>query len=66
MSEAVETVENNKEEFETVLPTPVGYRVLIAKRRVEEAFGGADLLKSVTNKDQEQVMSISGLVVDMS
>jgi len=65
MSEAVETVETNEEEFEAQLPTPVGYRVLIAMPVVEEAFEGTDLLKSVTTKHQEQVMSIIGLVVDM-
>ena len=65
MSEAVETVETNEEEFEAQLPTPVGYRVLIAMPVVEEAFEGTELLKSVTTKHQEQVMSIIGLVVDI-
>ena len=65
MSEAVETVKTNEEEFEAQLPTPVGYRVLIAMPVVEEAFEGTELLKSVTTKHQEQVMSIIGLVVDM-
>ena len=65
MSEAVETVETNEEEFEAQLPTPVGYRVLIAMPVVEEAFEGTDLLKSVTTKNHEQVMSIIGLVLDM-
>jgi len=65
MSEAVETVETNEEEFEAQLPTPVGYRVLVAMPKVEEAFEGSELLKSVTTKHQEQVMSIIGLVVDM-
>ena len=65
MSEAVETVETNEEEFEAQLPMPVGYRVLIAMPVVEEAFEGTELLKSVTTKHQEQVMSIIGLVVDM-
>jgi len=65
MSEAVETVETNEEEFEAQLPTPVGYRVLVAMPKVEEAFEGSELLKSVTTKHQEQVMSIIGLVVDI-
>ena len=65
MSEAVETVETNEEEFEAQLPKPVGYRVLVAMPKVEEAFEGSELLKSVTTKHQEQVMSIIGLVVDM-
>ena len=65
MSEAVETVETNEEEFEAQLPTPVGYRVLVAMPKVEEAFEGSELLKSVTTKHQVQVMSIIGLVVDI-
>jgi len=65
MNEAVETVETNEEEFEAQLPTPVGYRVLVAMPKVEEAFEGSELLKSVTTKHQEQVMSIIGLVVDI-
>ena len=65
MSEAVETVETNEEEFEAQVPTPVGYRVLVAMPKVEEAFEGSELLKSVTTKHQEQVMSIIGLVVDI-
>ena len=35
MSEAVETVETNEEEFEAQLPKPVGYRVLVAMPKVE-------------------------------
>ena len=65
MSEAVETVETNEEEFEAQLPTPVSYRVLVAMPKVEESFEGSELLKSVTTKHQEQVMSIIGLVVDI-
>ena len=42
-----------------------GYRVLVAMPKVEEAFEGSELLKSVTTKHQEQVMSIIGLVVDI-
>ena len=65
MSEAVETVETNEEEFEAQLPKPVGYRVLVAMPKVVEAFEGSELLKSVTTKHQEQVMSIIGLVIDV-
>ena len=54
-----------EEEFEAQIPVPVGYRVLIAMPHVEETFGGTDLLKSVTTKNHEQVMSIIGLVLDM-
>ena len=53
------------EEFEAQLPVPVGYKVLVAMPYVEDTFEGTDLLKSVTTKTHEQVMSIIGLVVDM-
>ncbi len=55
----------NEEEFEAQIPNPVGYKVLIAMPHVEETFEGTDLLKSVTTKTHEQVMSIIGLVLDM-
>ena len=54
-----------EEEFEAQLPVPVGYKVLVAMPQVEEAFEGTDLLKSVSTKNHEQVMSIIGLVLDM-
>ena len=54
-----------EEEFEAQLPVPVGYRVLVAMPQVEEAFEGTELLKSVTTKNHEQVMSIIGVVIDM-
>jgi len=65
MSEAVTAVEPTEDEFEAQLPMPVGYRVLIAMPVVEEAFEGSELLKSITTKNHEQVMSIIGLVLDM-
>ena len=54
-----------EEEFEAQIPVPVGYKVLVAMPHVEETFEGTDLLKSVTTKNHEQVMSIIGLVLDM-
>ena len=61
MSEAVDTVED----LDAQLPVPVGYRVLIALPQVEETFDGTNLLKTDTQRNQEHVMSIIGLVVDM-
>jgi len=65
MTEAIQAIEPTEEEFEAQLPMPVGYRVLIAMPVVEDEFEGTDLLKSVTTKNHEQVMSIIGLVLDM-
>jgi|TARA_R110000796_G_scaffold99330_7_gene207381 co-chaperonin GroES (HSP10) len=47
------------------LPTPVGYRVLIALPQVEETFGGTGLIKSTKTVHEEHIMSIIGLVVDL-
>ena len=55
----------SEEEVEAQLPVPVGYRVLIALPQVEETFDGTNLLKTDTQRNQEHVMSIIGLVVDM-
>ena len=53
------------EQLETMIPLPVGYRVLVALPQVEETFDGTELLKSSQTRTEEHVMSIIGLVVDM-
>ena len=58
-------VELTEEEVEAQLPTPVGYRVLVALPQVEETYGDTGLVKSTTTKNQEHIMSIIGLVLDM-
>lgn len=56
----------SEEEIEAQLPTPVGYRVLIALPQVEDTYGGdTGLVKATTTKQQEHIMSIIGLVLDM-
>jgi len=64
MTDAAQATDTD-EEFEEKLPVPVVYKVLVAMPYVEDTFEGTDLLKSVTTKTHEQVMSIIGLVVDM-
>lgn len=59
------TEAENTAEYEAQLPTPVGYRVLIALPQVEDKFEGTNILKTDTIKQQEHVMSIIGLVLDM-
>ena len=54
-----------EEELEAQLPKPVGYRVLIALPQVEEKFEGSELVKTSQIKQQEQVLSIIGAVIDM-
>ncbi len=65
MTDIAKAITTEEEVAEAQLPVPVGYRVLIALPQVEETFDGTDLLKTDTQKNQEHVMSIIGLVVDM-
>ena len=62
MSEAASITE---EQLEDMIPTPVGYRVLIALPQVEETFQDSALVKSSQTRHEEHVMSIIGLVVDV-
>ena len=65
MTDIAKAITTEEEVAEAQLPVPVGYRVLIALPQVEETFDGTDLLKTDTQKNQEHIMSIIGLVVDM-
>ena len=60
-----ESVEITDEELEAQLPTPVGYHLLVAMPEVEDTYDSTSILKSVTTKNHEAIMSIIGLVVDM-
>ena len=65
MTDAAEVIELSEAEFEAQLPKPVGYRLLIALPQVEETFEGSELVKTSQIKQQEQVLSIIGAVIDM-
>lgn len=52
------------EDFEAQLPTPVGYKLLIALPEVEKTFASG-ILKSEATLHQETVLSIVGLVLDI-
>jgi co-chaperonin GroES (HSP10) len=60
-----EPVEVTDEEFDAQLPTPVGYHLLVAMPEVEDTYADTSILKSITAKNHETIMSIIGLVVDM-
>ena len=53
------------QELEVQLPTPVGYRVLVALPEIEETYENTKVLKTNTEMRNEHIMSILGLVVDM-
>ena len=61
-----EPVEVTDEELEAQLPTPVGYHLLVAMPEVEDTYDSTSILKSVTTKNHEAIMSIIGLVLVIS
>ena len=61
----IEAVKITDEELEVQLPTPVGYRVLVAMPQVEETYENTKILKTNTEMHNEHIMSIIGLVLDM-
>tara|TARA_R110000822_G_scaffold1539_3_gene7101 strand:+ start:3473 stop:3850 length:378 start_codon:yes stop_codon:yes gene_type:complete len=60
-----QTVEISDADLELQLPTPVGYRILVALPQPEDTVAGTSILKTETAKTQDHIMSIIGLVVDM-
>jgi len=63
MIEAVEKLTD--QELEVQLPTPVGYRVLVAMPKIEETYENTKILKTTNEMHNEHIMSIIGLVLDM-
>jgi len=57
--------EITEEELENQLPTPVGYRVLVAMPEVEDTYGESGIIKSSKEVQMDTVMSTIGLVLDM-
>ncbi len=62
---AVPKQETTEEELEAQLPTPVGYRILVAMPQVEDTYGDSGILKSSREVHLDTVMSTIGLVLDM-
>tara|TARA_R110001583_G_scaffold25360_5_gene91758 strand:+ start:1568 stop:1942 length:375 start_codon:yes stop_codon:yes gene_type:complete len=57
--------EVTEEKLENQLPTPVGYRVLVAMPEVEDTYGESGIIKSSKEVQMDTVMSTIGLVLDM-
>jgi co-chaperonin GroES (HSP10) len=62
MIEAVNAVSDA--DIEAQLPTPVGYRLLIALPKIEEAFESG-IVKADRTIHEERVLSVVGAVIDM-
>ena len=63
MTEQTE-VQLTEEEVEAQLPKPVGYMVMVALPKVEEAYESG-ILKSDQSRREEYIMSTMGAVIDM-
>ena len=57
--------ELTEEELDSLLPTPVGYRVLVAMPEIEATYGESGIIKSSREVQLDTVMSTIGLVLDM-
>ena len=62
MTEQTE-VQLTEEEVEAQLPKPVGYMVMVALPKVEEAYESG-IIKSDQSRREEYIMSIMGAVID--
>jgi co-chaperonin GroES (HSP10) len=67
MTKLIKEVESEltESELENQLPTPVGYRVLIAMPEIEDTYGESGIIKSSKEVQLDTVMSTIGLVLDM-
>jgi co-chaperonin GroES (HSP10) len=64
MTEAAVKI-TKEEEFEAQLPTPAGYKLLIALPKASDTYEGSSILKPEKEKDLDHIMSIIGLVMDV-
>ena len=64
-AEKLEVVEEVEGDFEAQLPSPVGYRILVAMPEIEDTYDGSGLIKSAQSMHQAHIMSIIGVVLDI-
>ena len=62
--EKIEEEDAAQKDLDALIPTPVGYRVLIALPNVEETFAGG-IAKAAKTLHEEYILSTIGLVLDM-
>lgn len=53
------------DELDQQLPKPVGYKLLIALPQIEETLGDSGLIKAARTMHEEQLMTVTGVVLDM-
>lgn len=59
-----EQVQVTEEELEAQLPKPVGYMVLVALPKVEEAYDSG-IIKADRTRHEEYILATMGAVIDM-
>jgi len=65
MTDLTPASEVTEEELERQIPTPVGYRVLVAMPEVEDTYGDSGIIKSSKEIHHDYIMSTIGVVLDM-
>jgi co-chaperonin GroES (HSP10) len=65
MTMTEETTAVTEQEVEAQMPKPVGYRLLIAMPQIEETFNELGIVKSERTMYEEQLMTVTGVVLDM-
>lgn len=61
----IEQEEGRLKEMETLIPKPVGYRLLIALPNVDKTFGESGIIKASKTLHEEYILSTVGCVLDM-
>ena len=59
-----EEIQVTEEEMEAQLPKPVGYMILVALPKVEEAYESG-IIKADRTRHEEYILSTMGAVIDM-
>jgi co-chaperonin GroES (HSP10) len=59
------TTTSDAEQLDSALPTPVGFKILIAMPEVSETYDGSGLIKPKAVLYQEEVSSVVALVLDL-
>lgn len=58
-------LEPSEAELDNLIPTPVGYHILIKMPEIEETFGDSGIIKSAKTMHHDSILSMVGLVLDM-
>lgn len=63
--EKIETSVKKEQVLDTQIPTPVGYRILIALPNIEETYGASGIVKSQKAIRDEYILSMIGCVLEL-